>query len=112
MVSMLTLFPIGFRRRERVRTGSDRLQRLRFCWSGAGRAEAGWASPSDQSPGGRMGWDLTLASISSMVSPWVAQPDIEDISAQKPPSSALWTITGIFIGLFVDGQRSRRECRS
>ena len=36
-------------------------------------------------------------SNSSNVSPWVAQPGIDGTSAQKPPSSASWTTTLIFI---------------
>ena len=38
-----------------------------------------------------------LKRSSSIVSPCVSQPGMEGTSAQKPPSSALWTITWIVI---------------
>src|ERR1700704_3128449 len=38
-----------------------------------------------------------FCSSSSKVSPWVAQPGIAGTSAQKPPSSASWITTLIFI---------------
>src|SRR5271170_2683643 len=41
----------------------------------------------------------TLRSSSSMVSPCVAHPGIAGTSAQKPPSSASWTTTFIFMPL-------------